>query len=261
MFFAKKLISVFLLPSTLSLALILAGLLLLWLDRRVRLARLLLTGGFLLILLSSYRVVAGLYLQPLERRYPPLYPRPALEQVVEQAGKPIKWVVMLGGGHVLEAGIPANDQIGESALARLIESIRLQRELPGSKMLLSGGVGGAVKHADVLAAIAQMLGVPPESYVLDRTAWDTEQEANNLAHRIGSEPFVLVTSAVHMPRAMALFRKRGLRPIPAPTQHLTLDEPGVGLNEFFPSPWVQKDVDAATHEYIGMLWSRLRGRL
>jgi uncharacterized SAM-binding protein YcdF (DUF218 family) len=261
MFFAKKLISAFLLPTTVSLALLVAGLLMLWLSRRQWLGRLLATIGLGLLLLASYPPVADAFLRPLESRYTPLFPREELDKALAQAGKPIKWIVVLGAGHVLDKAVPANDQLGDSATSRLLEGIRLQRQMPGSKILLSGGVGGAVKHADVLGQVAQILGVPAESYVLDRSAWDTEQEASNLAGQIGKEPFLLVTSALHMPRAMGLFRRAGVHPIAAPTHHVTLDEPGVGLDELFPSPGALSKMDAGAHEYIGMLWSKLRGRM
>jgi uncharacterized SAM-binding protein YcdF (DUF218 family) len=261
MFFAKKLISAFLLPSTVSIALLTAGLLVLWLTGRARLGKVLASCGLGLLLLSSFVPLADAFLRPLESSYAPLYPRAALDRALQQAGKPIKWIVVLGGGHVPDPAVPANDQLGDSALSRLVEAIRLQRQIPGTTIVLSGGVGGKVKHADVLAEVAATLGLAPESYVLDRTAWDTEQEAASVVRRIGSDPFVLVTSAVHMPRAMGLFRKAGARPIAAPTQHFTLDVPGVYLGDVFPAPGAQSQVNAGVHEYLGMLWSRLRGRM
>jgi uncharacterized SAM-binding protein YcdF (DUF218 family) len=261
MFLAKKLISEFLLPTTASLALLIAGIVLLWLGRRQRLARLLVTIGTGVLLLSSYTPVADAFLGSLEYRYPPLHPRPVLDRAIQQAGGTPKWIVVLGGGHVLAPSFPANVQIGDSALFRLVEAIRLQRELPGTRIILSGGVGGRTKHADILGQVAQVLGVPPDGYVLDRTAWDTEQEAANLARQIGQEPFFLVTSAFHLPRAMALFRRQGLRPIAAPAHHLSLNSPGVGIQELFPGPYAQGKVNAGVHEYLGMLWSRLRGRI
>ena len=72
---------------------------------------------------------------------------------------------------------------------------------------------------------------------------------------------MLVTSAVHMPRAMALFRRRGAQPIPAPTHHMTLDVPGVACASSSPRPGALDEVDAGVHEYLGMVWSKLRGRM
>jgi uncharacterized SAM-binding protein YcdF (DUF218 family) len=261
MFFAKKLVSAFLLPSSLSIGLILAGLLLFWLTRKVVLGRLLALGGFGLLLLASYHPVADALLAPLEGKYPPLFPREVLDRALEQAGRRPGWIVVLGGGHVPDPRVPANAQLGESALFRLVEAIRLQREIPGARLLLSGGLGGSLKHGDVMARVAEGLGLDQDDFVVDRTAWDTEQEASSLSRRIGQAPFLLVTSALHMPRAMALFQRAGVRPIAAPTHHCTLDVPGVSLSELFPSPDALANTDAGVHEYLGFLWSRLRGKI
>src|SRR4051812_20748578 len=130
MFFFKKLISAFLLPTSIMVALLVAGVLLLWFTRRQRLGRLLLTIGTASLLLASYIPISNLFLGTLEYRYPFLYPRSALEQAIKQTGKPPKWIVVLGGGHILDSRASANDQIGEGALYRLVEAVRLQRELP-----------------------------------------------------------------------------------------------------------------------------------
>jgi uncharacterized SAM-binding protein YcdF (DUF218 family) len=261
MFFAKKLVSAFLLPSTLSIVLILTGLLLVWVTQRERLGRLLAAGGLALLVLSSYLPVADAFLAPLERKYSPLYPRETLERALKEAGPSPRWIVVLGGGHILDSRVPANDQIGDSALSRLVEGIRLQREIRGAKVLLSGGLGGPLKHADILGRVAVTLGLDPKDFVLDRTAWDTEQEAANLSRLVGKQPFVLVTSALHMPRSMALFRRAGGNPIPAPTHHFTLDAPGITLQELLPNPDALAMMDAGVHEYLGMLWSKLRGKI
>ena len=53
---------------------------------------------------------------------------------------------------------------------------------------------------------------------------------------IGREKFILVTSAAHMPRSMALFRKRGLQPIPAPADFQVREAQGLTLAGFSPGP-------------------------
>jgi uncharacterized SAM-binding protein YcdF (DUF218 family) len=261
MFFAKKVLSAFLLPLPASVLLLGIGLALLWFTRRDRLGRVLLSVGFGLLLLSSYNVVSDAFVTPLERTFEPLYPRTRLDTAIRAAGQAPKWIVVLGGGDVADRRVPANDQLGDSAMSRLVEGVRLYRELPGTKLLLSGGVGAGIKHADILGAVAELFRLPPEDVVLDRSAWDTEQEAHNLAARVGSAPFILVTSAVHMPRAVALFRRQRARPIAAPTHHYTLDTPGVSFDELLPSPSALMKMDAATHEYLGTLFSKLRGKI
>ena len=262
MFFLKKLISAFLMPTTAGLLLLAVGLGLLWWRRQERLARWLATAGFVLLFVPSLAFVSEALVDPLEGRHQPLYPAARLEQALGAAGgaRP-RWIVVLAGGHVGDPRVPATDQIGDSALSRLIEGIRLHRELPGSKLLLSGGLGDPIKHADVLGAVATTLGVAPENMELHREGRDTEEEAATIAPKVGSEPFLLVTSAFHLPRATALFRGRGLKPIPAPAHHLGLDTPGLTLGEVLPSPDSLLRSHAALHEYIGFLWSKLRGRM
>jgi uncharacterized SAM-binding protein YcdF (DUF218 family) len=261
MFFVKKLVSVFFYPSSLGMLLLAAGLALLWFTGRARLGKLLATCGFGVLLLFSYNAVADLLLAPLERRHPPLYPRAQLDSAIIAAGAAPRWIVVLAAGHASDARLPATDRVGAAALSRLVEGIRLYRQLPGSKLILSGGLGTPQKYADVVGAVAEDLGVRREDLVLHPHGWDTEQEAETIAPLVGKQPFVLVTSASHMRRSMALFRKRGTNPIAAPTYHLAKDAPGVSLDALFPWPGPLSESNAAAHEYMGLFWSRLRGRL
>ena len=75
----------------------------------------------------------------------------------------------------------------------------------------------ATRHPPWLRELADDLGVDvPRADVLG-TPLDTAQEARAIAALIGRAPFILVTSAYHMPRAMRLMLQAGLDPIPAPT--------------------------------------------
>jgi uncharacterized SAM-binding protein YcdF (DUF218 family) len=260
MFFAKKLISGLMAPTTVVLLLLAGGVALLWFTRRQREGKILVSASLAALVFMTSNLLIDAFNRPLEH-YPPLYPRAALDMALAAAPKPPRIILVLGGGDVADPRVPPNDQLSDSGLSRLIEGIRLQRELPGSHLVLSGGYGHGIKHADRLGAVATMLGVKPEEMELDRTAWDTEQEAANIARRIGRDPFLLVTSAFHMPRSMGLFRKAGTSPIAAPTHHISIESPGVELLELFPDPQAIDNFQAGLHEYIGMLWSKLRGRL
>ncbi len=147
----------------------------------------------------------------------------------------------------------------------MIEGIRLHKRLPGSKLLLSGGIGGGTprnpKHADLLGAVADVCGVDQPSVVLHKSGWDTEEEAETISRVVGKQPFLLVTSASHMPRALALFRKRGAQPIAASAFLYTMDEPGFSASDLVPSAGALNASNAGMHEYIGLVWSKLRGRL
>ena len=88
---------------------------------------------------------------------------------------------------------------------------------------------------------------------------DTKDEARLMQKIVGRDRFVLVTSAAHMPRSMALFAKRGMRPVPAPTEYLAAESRGPA--RFFPSADGLERAERAFHEYLGLAWAKLRGQI
>lgn len=62
-----------------------------------------------------------------------------------------------------------------------------------------------VSTAEVGARVAQSLGVPHEQIITPDLPKDTEEEAAAVKQAIGDAPFLLVTSASHLPRAMIFF--------------------------------------------------------
>jgi uncharacterized SAM-binding protein YcdF (DUF218 family) len=75
---------------------------------------------------------------------------------------------------------------------------------------------------------------------------------------VGQDSFFLVTSAYHLPRAMALFQKQGLTPIAAPAGHLVRQAPNWSPG-FFPRSGGLHNMEIALHEYLGLAWARLLG--
>jgi uncharacterized SAM-binding protein YcdF (DUF218 family) len=70
----------------------------------------------------------------------------------------------------------------------------------------------------------------------------------------------LVTSASHMPRAMALFTKAGMNPVPAPTHYLLHANQGVSPTDFYPSLRRLRQSETVIYEGISILWAKLRGK-
>ena len=133
----------------------------------------------------------------------------------------VKWVVVLGGGHISDPKLPGTSQLSDSATVRVVEGVRLHKMIPGTKILLSGGVVfDPVPNARVMAAVAVAIGVNEQDLVLELDSKDTKDEAIIVKEMVGNDRFILVTSASHMPRSVALFKKHGMNPIPAPTGHL-----------------------------------------
>ncbi len=261
MFLLKKIVASFLYPVSLGLEILILGLFFLWATKSLRRGKILVTLGTVFLLLFSLPPISSRLLTPLERRYPALlHPETVYWGQTNQTSP--RWIVVLGGGHVSDPRLPANSQITEAALARLVEGVRLYKALPGSKLLLSGGrVFDPVPESRLMARIAVVLGVEPQDIRLESDSWDTAQEAKYIAKMIGKGKFILVTSAAHMPRALALFKKQGLEPIPAPTDYLAKASQHPGPEEFFPQSASLQEARVAMHEYLGLAWAWLRGEI
>ena len=116
------------------------------------------------------------------------------------------------------------------------------------------GVGPTREEAFAQAALA--LGVPPEAVDWEAASRNTHENALAIAERVEREPFVLVTSAFHMPRAVEIFRKLGTTPIPAPCGQRT-------LRAYIPYDFIPRAINLwhaahALREYLAILWYRLR---
>ena len=113
-------------------------------------------------------------------------------------------------------------------------------------------------RANVLAVARQLLGkllgVPAQDIVLDRKSKNTEEEAVFIFPTVGKAPFVLVTSASHMPRAMGLFRKLGMNPIAAPTDYLAKGHRSWEPDTVFPGYYGLYESERAVYEYLGITW-------
>ncbi len=263
LFWLKKAISYWLMPLPLSLALIVSGLLLLRSTRWPKAGRRLLIAGTLLLLVLSNKQVGQALLRPLENQYAALPEFPAGTTLPVPLAD-CRAIVVLGGGHSDQAGLAAVNQLSSSALARLTEGVRLARLLPNATLIVSGpGVGArSPTHASVLAAAAVSLGIEPHRIVQIDTARDTDDEVQAMKRRLGSGvPFALVTSAWHMPRAMALMRRAGLNPLPCPTDFISRADANTRASDWlFDLSGLQKST-WAVYERLGLAWAKLQRKI
>jgi uncharacterized SAM-binding protein YcdF (DUF218 family) len=215
--------------------------------------------GALLLILFGYGVSTRWLLTPLERRYPPIL---TATSVTPQDAQPVKWIVVLGGGGSYSSQLPSPSQLSNASLTRLVEGIRLQRQISGSKLILSeGNIFGSGPVAEVMARVAEDLGVRKDDMVLETQSRDTEAQAGMILQLVGTERFLLVTSASHMPRSMGLFRKLGMNPIAAPTDFESLSGESWAPSAFYPSAGGLRKAELAVHEYVGLAWAKLRGKI
>ena len=213
--------------------------------RRRSMAKYLVTCAFLLLLFLSSQLSVNTLVRPLESVY-----------AINSTAITGPCVVMvLGSSHSDIQGATAVQSLSDVALTRLTEGIR-QLKLGQECMLIVSGWGGKltqVSHAEMMANAAIELGVDKNRNIQFPQARDTLEEAQYLQLMLGQASFRLVTSATHMPRAMAIFTAKGLHPEAAPTDF-------IGRDDF----WWRLTADnlvasqRAIHEYIGRLWLWLK---
>lgn len=254
MFLAKKLFTALLMPLPFSLLLACCGLMLLGFTKRQRLGKLLVLGGIGIIFLASLPPVAEKLLTPLENRYQPHF---TVSHEAKKQKPLVHYVVVLGGGHVSDPLLPPTSQLHSSSLARLIEGIRLYRMQPGSKLVFSGGrVFDREAEAVTMQQAALSLGVPPQDILLEADSHDTAEQAVRLTPLLTGRSFLLVTSASHLPRAMALFERQGLHPFAAPANHYIKTRETPAPDRYFPGGSSLRQTEIAIHEYLGLLWTK-----
>lgn len=254
LFLLKKIVSPLFQPLSIILVLLASGLILLWMTRKKILGKIFLTLGTILLLLASYGFLADQLVVSLENRYLPL-----LDVKNIHNSQNIKWIVVLGGGALPDPRLPLSSQLGPSSLIRLLEGVRLHRQLPGSRLILSGGaVFQDVPEGETLAKTALLMGVSDNDMVKENKSLDTVDQAKLISRNVGNNRFILVTSAIHMPRSIALFRKFGMDPIPAPTDYVVVKQSRFQPRAFFPDSDSLRKTEAAIHEYLGLIWMRVQ---
>jgi uncharacterized SAM-binding protein YcdF (DUF218 family) len=200
--------------------------------------------------LSALPITGDALLLPLESRYAPL-------DVERWSGKATH-VVVLGSSYTPRGNVPVTAALDDEALARGVEAIALFRRLHASRLVVSGGAIPVWRaSAKGYAVLARSLGVDPESLIVFDRPLDTGDEAREVYALLGATPFVLVTSAYHMPRAVLLMERAGAHPIPAPTAQRVWAGPMRSVRGFLPGARGLRKTELALHEYVGLLATRL----
>ncbi len=257
MFLFKKIAGNVFDPLSLILMMSVAGLILLFGTSRKKSGKLLIVSSIVLLALCAYTATADLFIHPLEIKYPPFNSDNSL-----RSDELPKLVVVLAGGHKSGSGIPIISKITYSSLVRLVEGIRIYRMIPECKLLLSGGSGaGNDSSAGVMAQAARAMGVNEQDIIMETRSRDTRDQAHIIRSILGDERFIMVTSASHMPRSMALFMKLGMNPVPAPAGFLSWEVTSTGPGRFFPSSVNLRKIEIAMHEYLGIVWAKLRNQV
>lgn len=214
------------------------------------------TANLGLISLLSMPLVGNLALRSLERPYPPTVESPDSADTI----------VVLGGSLITESTAAARVRLGHSTITRCLHAAQMYRQAGGCRMIASGGrMARSLPQISLAAAMRDFLvtlGVRAEDITLEEesaTTWENAARIKPLLSQAGASRIWLVTDAVHMRRAENCFRACGIRVTTAPCGHHTL-QIEYGVRAFIPSSDGIVRVDQAAHEWLGILWYRLRGR-
>ncbi|MFZ0607597.1 MAG: YdcF family protein [Xanthobacteraceae bacterium] len=256
MFFVlSETLGFFAFPSNLLMAIGLLGLILLC-TRFRRLASWLVVTSLVLIALVGYSPLGNILILPLEQRFPPWNP----------AQGPPDGIVVLGGAIEPDISIARGAVALDDSAERITATVELARRYPNARIIFSGGTGSLRFDAPAEAPIAvkelEALGVPHDRITAEEQSRNTVENAvfsRLLAQPKPGERWLLVTSAFHMPRAIAAFRAAGFTVEAYPVDWRTRG-PIDATRPFAVLTHGLAMTDVAVHEWIGLLVYRLTGR-
>jgi uncharacterized SAM-binding protein YcdF (DUF218 family) len=246
-------------PMFLSVALLLVAI---GLRRSPRATRLLAAAAVAILLACGNDWLVSAMVRPLEWEYVPSPPPMKVDAIV-----------VLGGGTLPRARPRQTVEVADAG-DRVLFAANLFRQGYAPLVIASADVatGGIAlrPEADDMSELLEQVGVPRAAIVLERQATNTHEHGVYLCPMFKERQIaraLLVTSAMHMRRSLGVFRHDcpSVEMIPAPTDfHLTMEPvvpfyrriPGV-----IPVPGTYVRFSAATHEYLGILYYRLRGWL
>jgi uncharacterized SAM-binding protein YcdF (DUF218 family) len=212
-----------------------------------RWARRLLFAALVLIVVLHTGYVKNLLRYPLEARYPAL--------IDPRGAEPYDAIVVLMAGVVAPGGLIPFPSIDESLFRRLDEAWRLYRLRP-KPIIVSGGhvnpLTPSRNENGVACDYLLLWGVPKEHVIPEPGSRDTFESAVQvqkiLAQR-GWTRYLLVTSAVHMPRSMLAFATVAPEPLAAPGDFTVR----LGTGGILPSEDAARRVTDAVYEYVGLI--------
>jgi len=255
MFLLSKLLSFLTQPLAWVALLLLAGVWLLKTQPRWALKTN--TAALGLLLLLGWEPLPNMAIRYLESQYPAREPG---HHWTTQAG-----VIVLGGA--LESAYiwtnPGQSALNDAA-ERLTEVAPLLRQQPHLKVLFTGGegelFGAGPSEAERARQFFAAQGLAPDKLLLEsgsRTTFENAVLSRQVPGVDATKPWLLMTSAYHMPRAMAAFERVGWNVTAYP----------VDFRSGLATPWTQYSMDQgvkrwrlALHELLGLLAYRLAGR-
>src|SRR3569832_1608337 len=212
------------------------------------------TGIAVALLLLVTILPVGIWLaRSLENTYPrPSKLPPHIEGILVLDGG-------MGGGVEMARGAPTPN----NSMPRILAAVDLARRYPSARLIYSGCIdqreqGRARMRAAVRQLVAAM-GLAPARVTFEDRSTNSEQSMVNLRkmlHPMPGQTWMLVTSAVHLPRSMQLAQDIGWQLTPWPSDYVSPPGP-VGVGRFNYASGGLPEIDYALHEWVGLAAHRL----
>lgn len=245
-------------PYTFLLLSLLAVLFVAW--RRQRQQRWLLSislGLAVLLCILSMPAISYLAIGCLEWPYPPSNLAPAGDDMV----------VVLSGNMQADNKEGTRVRLGNETLQRCLHAARLYHQAGGCRILVTGGrpyqSQTGLTLAEAMRDFLIELGIDPTHLLLEPNSSSTFENARNSSDLLREHPsrrVFLVTSAPHMGRAVRCFKHQGITVVPASCNHQALRlEPSIF--SYLPTADGIRGMQRAMHEWLGLVWYWLNGRI
>ena len=212
-----------------------------------------------ILYLSASPIVCHFLLRGLERNYP------------EPESYPKVSAIVLLGGAMIPLELPRRHPATNACGDRLLQAARVWKMGLAPEMVVTGGAipfvtGYGGDEASLYASLlVELFNVPDSSILKVSQSQNTYEDARATAKLFQSrgmgKDILLVTSAVHMPRAVRLFRKQGFTVHPAPADFRSGVKLPLRWFALLPAEWALDETSNALHEYVGLAVYALMGRL
>ena len=230
-------------------------------PRRFRWIRFLLLSATIFALVFATPLPGRTLLAILEGWYPPFHPTSASK---------FDAIVVLAGGVYPQGSLRPQDDLSEQSRHRTTCGADLFIQGLAPKLLLTGGdasaFGQGPPEAREMKRLAHRLGVADHAILLEEQSRNTYENAVNVKQLLTGGSILLVTSAYHLPRAVALFAGQGFTVTPVPCGYEAKDRPGRGLDQlnvmdFLPSAQALEITTHAVDELAGIIVYWIAGTL
>jgi len=213
-------------------------------------------SGFLLFYPLSLSPVSTWLANILEGQYP---------TPVQSAIHQYDAIVVLSGGIMPAGGPRANHELTEATLRRTLCGASLIRQGAAPLLVLSGGNAHPFMtlppESVEMKKLALRMGVPDTALVIESLSRNTYENAREVKKILGSRNHILlVTSAIHLPRAVRLYQKQGFRLTPVPCGYLGGQSSWAPLN-LVPSAGAMVRSSKAINEILGIAVYWMAGKL